>query len=222
MSQVTRSVPLGDRFLRRSFRRAKRHDVLGLAVAPDRGSMEQRAICLRKIEAALCLIHAHDPRRFQRIRQNIDGVFVYWGTGDIGRFHQSVRLVTLRHDYVLSPSTSIAEVASTLVHEGTHARLCSMGFDYSPNRRARIEAICHRSEIAFARRLPDPEHLIEAAESRLKLDRSMWSYEALQQRSLNELADLGLPPWFVALLARLLRLRDRVMRIWMGPPPDER
>ena len=131
----------------------------------------------------------------------------------------SIRLVTLRHDYVVSLSTSAAEIASTLVHEGTHARLVACGFDYAPERRARIEAICARSEIAFARQLPDSEDLIEGAEWRLALDPSEWSYRVLQQRQLQELAELGVPPWLIAQFERSLLLRDRIMRIWKGAPP---
>src|SRR2546427_9194317 len=48
-----------------------------------------------------------------------------------------------------SPQTSAARLASTLVHEATHARLDRLGFRYAAERRARIEGICFRREIAF-------------------------------------------------------------------------
>jgi hypothetical protein len=221
MSHTAARVSLDNRFLRWSFRRAERHDFLGITVALDQGSAEDRATCIRKIEAALRLIHEHDPRRLRRIQGDIDGIYLWGDTGPAGSFLSSIRLVTLRFTYVVSPSTSAAKIASTLVHEGTHARLHARGIDYAPERRARVEAICARSEIAFARRLLDPEDLIEEAEWRLALDRSHWSYQARQQRNLQALAELGVPRWFVALFERFLRLRDRIMRIWKGPPPDD-
>lgn len=222
MSRTARHIPFDDRFLRWLFRRAKGHAILGITVAIDHGTTEGRAICLREIEAALRLIHDCDPRRFRRIKKDIDGIFVYKATGALGCFHASIRLVTLRFDYIVSPSNSTAEIASTLVHEGTHARLDALGFDYTPERRARIEAICTRSEIAFARRLPDPEGLFEEAERRLALDPSMWSNRGYQQRQLEELAKHGVSPRVIALIEQLLHQRDRIVRIWKNAPPDDR
>lgn len=220
MSRTALRVPLDDRILRWWFRRAEVHALFGITVRIAHGTAGMRATCLRKIEAALRLIHDYDPRRLRRIERDIDGIFVYKATGDLGCFHFSIRLVTLRSDYVLSPSNSAAEIASTLVHEGTHARLRALGFDYAPERRARIEAICHRSEIAFARRVPDSKGLVEGAEWRLALDPSEWGYQALQQRQLQELAELGASPRVIALLERIVRQRDRlIMRIWKGAPP---
>lgn len=217
---AARPVSLDDRLLRSLFRRAEQHTFLGITTALGHDSAEERALCGRKVEAALRLIHDHDPRRLRRIQRDIDGIFLSFTTGDIGCFHQGIRIVALRVDYVASPSTSAAEVASTIVHEGTHARLFALGFDYAPARRARIEAICHRSEAAFARRLPDAEDLMEQAERRLALKPDVWSYRALQQRRLQELEELGFPAWLVTLLERSLHLRDRIMRLWKGPPPE--
>jgi hypothetical protein len=91
------------------------------------------------------------------------------------------------------------------VHEGTHAWLDRLGFGYEPARRARIEAICFRAEIAFARRLADPEDVIDRAQRQLTHDPSYWTDGAFRRRTLGDLTTLGLPRWLVALLDRLTR-----------------
>jgi len=50
-------------------------------------------------------------------------------------------------------------LASTIVHETTHARLERYGIGYSEELRARVEAICSRRELAFAARLPASSEL---------------------------------------------------------------
>lgn len=213
-------IRLGHRYSRWLYRRAERHVLLGIPVGLDSPSAETRATVVPKLEAALQLLREHDPRRFARLHRDIDGVLIQGHTRQrVGAWIPSVRLVELPWTYLSAPDTSAAEVASTLVHEGTHAWLHHLGIDTKRKMLPRIEAICFRSEIAFARRLPEPGDLIEQAERQLARDTSYWSHAAWQQQSLAELNELGVPLWLTALFARLLAARDRVLRIFLGPPP---
>ena len=132
-------------------------------------------------------------------------MLVFGTTGALAQWVPSVRLVVVRLNYVMDPETSSLDLASTLVHEGAHAWLDGLGFGYEPPRRARIEAICFRSEIAFARRLTDPKNLISRAERQLARDPSYWTNVAFRQRTLGNLNALGLPRWLTNLLDRLTR-----------------
>lgn len=120
---------------------------------------------------------------------------------------RDARLVRLREDYVLDPATSSADVASTLVHEGTHAWLCRLGFGYEEHRRARIEAICYRSEVAFARRLPNGETLLPDLDAALALDPALYSAAAQRERDAADLRTLGVPGWLVRFLVLISRRR---------------
>jgi hypothetical protein len=52
-------------------------------------------------------------------------------------------------------------IASTIIHEATHARLDGWDIGYDEASRYRIEAICLRRELNFLTKLPDSEHLQE-------------------------------------------------------------
>lgn len=52
-------------------------------------------------------------------------------------------------------ATTVEKIATTIVHEATHARLERYGVEYKQELRTRIEAICFRRELAFAARLPN-------------------------------------------------------------------
>ena len=57
--------------------------------------------------------------------------------------------------FVVDEGTTPEMIASVIVHEATHARLFRMGIGYEEGRRARVEQVCLRRELAFAAKLPD-------------------------------------------------------------------
>ena len=90
-----------------------------------------------------------------------------------------------------APQTTPEQVALTLVHEGTHARLLRAGFKYDETVRARIEHVCILTEILVARRLPASDELVAAASRRLARPTEFWSNAAFRARDLEQLAQLG-------------------------------
>ena len=58
--------------------------------------------------------------------------------------------------FLANPETSVEMIASTIVHEATHAKLERLGVSYAEDRRARIEAFFPslRGE-PLLRRFPD-------------------------------------------------------------------
>jgi hypothetical protein len=202
---LSSTIGLGHRFWRWLYRRAELHTIEGVPVGILWPSSDERSACLAKFEAALRLLADHDPRRFERFRRNVSGVLVFDTTGALAQWVASIRLVVVHLNYVMDPETSSFDLASTLVHEGAHAWLDGLGFSYEPACRARIEAICFRSEISFARRNSDSADLIARAERQLARDPSYWTPAAFRHRSLGELNALGLPRWFTKLLDRMTR-----------------
>src|SRR3981081_2454053 len=69
------------------------------------------------------------------------------------------RLVDVR--FVLLETTTLEEIASTIVHEATHAKLGRWGISYEEKARSRIEAVCLRRELNFIAKLPHSEPLRE-------------------------------------------------------------
>lgn len=58
------------------------------------------------------------------------------------------------------------------------------------------------AELAFARRLPDAEDLIEEAISQLINDEEVWSHEVWVERQLEGLETAGAPKWLVTFLRK--------------------
>jgi hypothetical protein len=97
-------------------------------------------------------------------------------------------------------------IAATIVHKATHARLCRCGIGYDEIVRGRVEAVCFRREFAFARKLPNGDHVRERAQVALAIPPVTWTDAAGRDRdlegSVQVLRHLRVPNWLVrALLA---------------------
>jgi hypothetical protein len=200
MTVSARILSLGQRLL---LRLCERRTVAGVLVGVDADNDAESALAFERLDAAVSLIVRHDPRRGERLCRLVHAVLV---TGleryRLGSWWQSLRIVALRRSFVLGPDEGPERIAAALVHESTHAWLEHLGFAYLRDRRARLEAICCRSEIAFARKLPDPKDLVERASVNLARSSDYWTDEAFTDRSLQALLDQGVPQWIVQWLRR--------------------
>ena len=187
------------------FRKAERRELVGLSVGVLWPPAEDASVVWLKVEQALTILAQNDRRRFDRLRSDADGILVFGTVGALAYWVQGARLIVIQWTYAAAADTSPAALASILVHEGAHAWLDRLGFGWQEDRRKRIEAICSRSQIAFARRLPDPGDLIEHAERQLALESSHFTDDAFRKQDLSELRELGVPGWLV----RFLRLVSR-------------
>jgi len=96
--------------------------------------------------------------------------------------------------FVLAETTTLQKIASTIIHEATHARLDGWGIDYHEARRYRIEAICIRRELNFLTKLPDSEHLQEEIAYALEWYAAKQDY--FSDRNDRERDDQGAPEAF--------------------------
>jgi len=194
MVMQSRAKSLGDRILLWFFRRSERRHILGVPVGVPADLRDGDAV-FAKVTSAFELLRAHGGRSLDDMRRHTNGVFVWTTAGVRGEWHRRARLVVLEETHVCHEGTLPREIASTLVHESTHARLDARGFTYSGERRARIENVCFRRQLAFARRLAEPGDLFDQAERQLRRPPSDFTKNASRQRSLAKLISLGAPRW---------------------------
>jgi hypothetical protein len=165
---------------------------------------------LRRIEDALALINRYDRIRYNRLVRDLHRVWVIILPAALGSFDSKLYACKIDTRFVLADTTTPELIASTIVHEATHARLWRRGIGYEQAQRPRIEAICFRREIAFAAKLPDGGQVRDMAERTLTLcaDQSFWTNAAFYERhvegSFEGMRYYGTPEWLIRILRVLL------------------
>jgi hypothetical protein len=157
-----------------------------------------------RVRVALVLIEKYEPRRLVRIRRDISAIGGVAGGAD-GWYQVAARSILLSWPAVLR-STS-AELAMTIVHEATHARIESLGVRYEEPLRTRIESLCVAQEAAFARTLPGGELLADRALE--KLSRPWWSPEDLLLWRMEFGRAHNVPQWLLKFAVMVGRRRLR-------------
>ena len=179
---------------------------------------------LGRIEDALRLIKDHHPLHYSRIIHNLDRIWMRLIPSAEAHYDRSLNACVLDERFVLLEATTLERVASTIVHEATHARLERWGISYeNEKKRPRVEAICLRRESNFLTKLPHSEPLQEEIASTLEWcagDHGYFSDESFQQREdqgqIETLRYLGAPAWLISFLIRIIRRRR--MRLQMESP----
>jgi hypothetical protein len=198
--------------------RGRRVDGLWIGIA----SFDPEPI-LRRVEEALHLIRAHDQLRYNRLKRDLERVWVRDIVGAIGSFNKSMRACTLDREFVVAEGLCPELIAATIVHEATHARLDRCGIDYKEELRSRIEAVCFRRELAFAAKLPNGERVRATATRSLEFYASdkYWTNAAMAEyrdkAAVEKLRQLGMPEWLgrsvLFLRNQRLHVRSSTQRI---------
>lgn len=171
-------------------------------------SSEERQVAFEKVEKALLAFQRYSPCHFSRFQRDVEKIYIGGEPSFWGQYVHSLRLVQLNPDYVVAEEISEESIASTLVHEGQHARLYRLGFDYDPSIRARIERLCFIAEKNFGRRLPNGEKLIERANRWLESDlESHFSNEGLQNFQIDALRKIECPEWIIRTVLWIMKRR---------------
>lgn len=158
-----------------------------------------------KVDEALNLISKYDSRRYLQIKRDVKRIWIAAAPGYCAEWMDELQMCILDANYFRQADISAAEMALSIVHEAIHARLCKLKIGYTENIRERVERICIKSEIAFAKRLPNGQKLVEMAESKLEMPKSYWTNGEFQKRDLDELTELGKENWLVRLLHPIIR-----------------
>jgi hypothetical protein len=123
---------------------------------------------LDRAVAAINLIHDHDRLQYRRILRSLDRIIItVLATGVPAQYQAWLDACELDERMVTNEAVSLEFLAAVIVHEATHARLERLGFEYTEERRQRIEQICWRRELAFVARLPNGAAAREAIQQRL-------------------------------------------------------
>lgn len=173
---------------------------------------------LQRVEEALNLIKTYDRGRYERIIRDLERIWVLVIPGKIAAFDSSIWACLLDPRHVLDDAKSPERIATSIVHEATHARLWRRGIGYEEKLRSRVEAICFRRERAFAAKLPNGEQLRELADRNLLgyKNQEYWTDEAFRARyyedALEGLKYLGTPNWLMQILKPVFSRRFKSTR----------
>jgi hypothetical protein len=158
---------------------------------------------VERLDAALGLVETHTPHYFRHLRRDFAGLHVE-RYACRGAFFPAQRICLVELTFIVNRSFTLAQVASTIVHEGMHARLHALGVEATS--RAREERFCRRAEIEFGSLAPGGAPVVERALAALagSDDEVAPSIDpALARRRIAEVDRAALAPhWLREALAR--------------------
>lgn len=110
---------------------------------------------LERLAEALDLIAQHQPWRLRHLRRDIHAIRVV-RFACRGAFIPDAREIITELTFLARRDITAAPVASSIVHEGVHARVHAFGvLRQGHEDLAREERLCRRAELAFGRALPE-------------------------------------------------------------------
>ena len=151
---------------------AEEHVVRGFPVVVENSRPDiETGVVLRRLDDALGLIAKYQPWRFAHLRRDVDRFWLVRYPCR-GAFFPDTRTCMTELTFLARTDITAAPVASSVLHEGMHARVHAMGVSPVDRDMAHEERICRRAELAFGQALP-PElgrPVIERAQASLLLD----------------------------------------------------
>lgn len=180
---------------------------------------------LRRVEDALRLLKVQSPFHYSRVIRHLTRIWVHLVPSSDAHYDRSLNACVFDERFVLRKTTTLEEIASTIVHETTHARLEQSGVDYLEKDRLRIEAICIRRELNFLAKVPSSELLRGERARALEWCNSQPDYfldASLQQKwqagEIETLRYLNVPEWLIAALFRVRAILSRLHRFIRARP----
>src|SRR5665647_212942 len=121
-----------------------------------------------RLAEVLSLIERYAPAKLRRLRTDIAGIDVK-RFACRGAFFGETRRVLCELTFVVNRDFSLAEIASSLLHEGVHARVHAAGVFRTPASLAKEERLCRATELWWGRTVPNGEKVVERARASLEL-----------------------------------------------------
>lgn len=147
------------------------HVVRGVPVLVEnsRPDIETSAV-LQRLDEALALIEQYQPWRLRHLQRDVRHIHVVRFPCR-GAYIPGQRICVTELTFLARRDITAAPVASSIIHEGMHARVDRMGVRAEGRDRAREERLCRRAELAFGESLPPAlgEPVIERARESLGL-----------------------------------------------------
>ena len=107
-----------------------------------------------RLDEALGLIETYQPWRLRHLQRDLAEIRVE-RFACRGAFIPDQRICITELTFLARRDIDAGPVASSILHEGVHARVHAMGVSQINRDRAREERICRRAELAFGLSLPD-------------------------------------------------------------------
>ena len=183
------------------------------------GSASKSEPALQRVESALQLIDRCAPLHYRRVKNSLSRIWVTLVPHGAGCYLHSLNACLLDERVVASETTTLEWIASAIVHEATHARLEKRGIRYDEAVRLRIERLCIRRELDFARHLSGIDALQKEIAEKLDwcrdgnahyTDQNMW--QRIDQGNADALRHLGTPEWVIFFVFKARDLRSRIRR----------
>ncbi len=126
---------------------------------------------VERLSEALGLIATHQPWRLRHLQRDVTAIRVE-RFACRGAYLPGERVIITELTFLARRDITAAPVASSIVHEGIHARVNAMGAHRDGEDMAREERLCRRAELAFGRALPETlgAPVIERAMASLALE----------------------------------------------------
>jgi hypothetical protein len=140
---------------------------LPVTIQNSRPDIDEREV-LKRLSEALDLIAQYAPRRLRRLRRDITGIIVRRFPCR-GAYFPETRECLVELTFTVNSRHTLPEIAASIVHEATHARIARRCGPLSEEQRPREERICRRAEVEFGLALPNGASVVERARSALLL-----------------------------------------------------
>lgn len=108
---------------------------------------------LSRLDEALALIATYQPWRLRHLQRDISAIRVERFPCR-GAYDPSRRVLITELTFLARRDITAAPVASSILHEGVHARVDAFGVRRAGRDSAREERLCRRAELAFGLALP--------------------------------------------------------------------
>lgn len=130
------------------------HELRGFRVLVENSRPDiATADVLQRLDEALELIERHQPWRLAHLRRDLSHFWVVrWPCR--GAFMPEARACMTELTFLNRRDITAAPVASSIIHEGIHARVHAMGVERLPENLPREERLCRRAELEFGESLP--------------------------------------------------------------------
>ncbi len=131
------------------------HNVRGFEVIVENSRPDiETTDVLQRLDEALALIESAQPWRYRHLQRDLRAFYVT-RYACRGAYFPGERICMTELTFLNRRDITAAPVASSIVHEGMHARVDVMGVRREGRDRAREERLCRRAELAFGLALPE-------------------------------------------------------------------
>jgi len=151
---------------------AEVHQIRGFRVVVENSRPDiSTAAVLARLDEALALIEQYQPWRMTHLRRDLAQIWVVRYPCR-GAFFPQTRTCMTELTFLARTDITAAPVASSILHEGMHARVQGVGVSPEGRDMAREERLCRKTELYFGLALPPDlgAPVVERAIASLQLD----------------------------------------------------